>query len=338
MLTDDLLIANTPRGSKKQEGPKAREVETHEEHPETDSPEHEEETEHPDESEHEHNPESDDGHHEEEHEEDESNSPEEHDHDSVADDTTFSIRDGDKDVNVTLAELKKGYTRQADYTRKMQTLADERKTLTQDVATAQGEREKYRAGLAQVQQAIAQLQPQEPTPEQWQALQQYDPVAYLQQKEQWREHKDKMSAIQAEYQALTQRQNADQQRQLTAHMAAEGEKLAAAFPEWKDKAKAQAGKQAIRDYAYSLGYSPEEVDTTADHRIFVLAHKAMMYDRMVAKGKPQPQQPQNKTKVVRPGNAGQVPNTRRAAVTDARKTLRQTGKVQDAASLLEKLL
>jgi hypothetical protein len=63
-----------------------------------------------------------------------------------------------------------------------------------------------------------------------------------------------------------------------------------------------------------------------------------MYDKMVSKGKPVPNQPTSKTKVVRPGTAATAPNSRRAAVSDARKQLKASGKVGDAASLLEKLL
>jgi hypothetical protein len=335
LLTDDLTIDNTNKASRKQQ----RTETPHEEQPETDSQENEEVTEHSDESEDDHSNHESDGEHEtEDNEDDESNSPDEHDHDSVDDDTTFSIRDGDKDVKVTLAELKKGYARQSDYTRKSQALAEERKVIQNEAAQVRQEREQYRTGLATVKQVIAQSAPQEPTAEQWAALQAHDPVQWLQQKEQWREYKQLQQNIEAEHTELTKRQQAEYQKGLAQVMAQESEKLKAAFPEWKDKTKAANGQQAIRDYAYALGYSPEEVDTTTDHRIFVLAHKAMMYDKMVSKGKPVPNQPTSKTKVVRPGTAATAPNSRRAAVSDARKQLKASGKVGDAASLLEKLL
>ncbi|BDC37913.1 hypothetical protein [Paraburkholderia terrae] len=334
LLTDDLTIDNTPKASKKQH----REVEPHTEQPETDSTEHEEETEHSDEPESEHESADSDGQSEEGNEDDESNSPDEHDHDSVSDDTTFSIRDGDKDVTVTLAELKKGYARQSDYTRKMQALAEDRKALGGESAQSRQEREQYRNGLAQVQNLMKQLAPQEPTAEQWAALQAHDPLQWVQQREQWREYKEQLNAVAREHEALTQRQQAEYQQGLKALMASESEKLQAAFPEWKDKAKATAGRQAIFDYATALGYSPQEIETTTDHRIFVLAHKAMLYDKMVSKGKPQPTQSAAKTKVVRPGTAATAPNSKRSAVSDARKQFRSSGKVADAAALLEKLL
>ncbi|WP_155625835.1 hypothetical protein [Burkholderia vietnamiensis] len=333
LLTDDLQIGNTntPRKEEKSN------VETREGHPETDPNESEEETEHLDESEHDEDSDTDDGQPDESEGGDESNTEESDNHDLVSDDTTFSIRDGDKEVPVTLAELKKGYTRQSDYTRKLQALAEDRKTLGNEAQAAQSEREQYRQGLAQIAELYQQMTPQEPTQAQWDELQATDPQTWLVQRAQWQDHKDRMFQIANEYQALTQRQQADMQRRLAARMAEESERLSAAFPEWKDKGKAQAGKQAIREYANTLGYSDDEINSTTDHRIFVLAHKAMMYDRLAGKGKPVPNKPAS-TKIVRPGTAATAPNSKRSEVTDARKQLRKTGKVDDAARLFEKLL
>ncbi|HDR9253547.1 hypothetical protein [Burkholderia vietnamiensis] len=337
MLTDDLLIGNNQPEAKQDKRAVSQSAGQAETHPES----HDVENEHPDESDTEMDDGQGDGPTEENEGDDESNTPESENHDSVSDDTTFSIRDGDKEVNVTLAELKNGYQRQSDYTRKSQALAEERKAFQTEAQQAQAEREQYRNGLAQAMQIMQATQPQEPTADQWAELQATDPMQFLQLREQWREHKERMSAVANEYQALSQRQQAEMNKALQARMAEESEKLNAAFPEWTDKAKAQAGKAAIRDYAKDLGYSDDEINTTTDHRIFVLAHKAMMYDRMIAKGKPRPDaQPNqtNKTKVVRPGTAATAPNSKRSAVQDARKQLQRSGKVEDAARLLEKLL
>ncbi|MBU9259094.1 hypothetical protein KTD13_01870 [Burkholderia multivorans] len=335
MLTDDLTVGNTTQTGSKQN----RDVEPHAGHPDSDPEQHEEETEQ-DESTTDAESTSDDDHVEEAESDDESNGEAGDDHDSIPDDTTFTIRDGDKEVPVTLAELKKGYQRQSDYTKKLQALSEDRKAVMQEVQTAQAEREQYRTGLEQLSVVIQQLTPQEPTAEQWAELQAADPQQWLVLREQWREHKEQMDRVAAEYQALTQRQQAEMQRAIQARMAEEAEKLHAAFPEWKDQAKAQAGKQAIREYAHQYGYSDDEINSTTDHRIFVLAHKAMMYDRMMKKGAPRPDaQPQtSKTKIVRPGTAATAPNSKRSAVQDAKRQLRSSGKVQDAASLLEKLL
>ncbi|WP_176052591.1 hypothetical protein [Paraburkholderia caribensis] len=336
LLTDDLTIVNTPKASKNQEPSKVEPNvgQSHDANPES----HEEPTEQTDESETHYEDESGDGPTDEVESEEESNTPESEDHDSVSDDTTFSIHDGESDRSVTLAELKKGWLRQSDYTKKAQALAEDRKVLATAAQEAQQEREQYRNGLAQVAQLMQQLTPQEPTPEQWQMLQQNDPVGFLTQREQWREHKDQMARLANEYQALTQKQEQDHLKQLQGKFAEEGQKLMAAFPEWKDAAKADAGKKAIRDYASKLGYSDQEINATTDHRIFVLAHKALMYDTLVAKGQPRPTQDPTKTKVIRPGAAGQTPNSRKSAVHDARKQLARTGNVNDAASLLAKLL
>ena len=66
---------------------------------------------------------------------------------------TYTIKVDGKDVEVTLDELQAGYSRQADYTRKSQVLAEQRKKSEEELAATQQERQRY---ISQLEQFTAQ--------------------------------------------------------------------------------------------------------------------------------------------------------------------------------------
>lgn len=338
LLSDDFTIGG------KQDHGETRDPSNGKDKPPHEHREHEESDEHDDgqqPGDGEHDDEHDDhegGEHDDEH--DESDESDEQDGaEGLTDDTEVTVPAGDgKTEKVTLGELKKGYLRQADYTRKTQALATERQTIQREQAEAREERAKYQQGLEQVSVLIQQMTPQEPTQAQWDALYAQDPQEWQRQRELWRSWKEQQAALANEYAQVQQRQHVDFAKALQAKFAEEAEKLREAIPEWADPKTAKADKDAIKEYALSLGYTPEEIANTVDHRIFVIARKAMLYDKMMTTKKSlKPSAPPQTTKVVRPGTQATKPSNR-TAVTEARQRLAKTGNVRDAASLIEKLI
>ncbi|MEX3555342.1 MAG: hypothetical protein VB131_01505, partial [Burkholderia gladioli] len=238
----------------------------------------------------------------------------------------------------TFAELKSGYLRQSDYTRKTAALAAERQTVQQEQAQAREDRANYQQGVEQVSMLLKQLTPTEPTQEQWDALHAQDPQEWTRQREYWRSWKEQQAALANEQAQLAQRQQTDFAKTLQERFTDEARKLQDAIPEWRDSKLAKAEKDAIREYAYLMGFTPEDVNMTVDHRVFVMARKAMLYDKlMTTKATLKPGAPPQTTKVVRPGTQGTKP-VARTAVAEARQRLVKTGNVRDAAALLEKLI
>lgn len=81
---------------------------------------------------------------------------------------------------VTVAELKKGYLREADYTRKTQEVARDRGEMDSAVARLEQFDTNTRQRLTLAESVLSQILPPAPDP----SLIHSDPVAYLQQKEQ----------------------------------------------------------------------------------------------------------------------------------------------------------
>ena len=85
------------------------------------------------------------------------------------DDPVVTVKINGQDVDVKLSELKNGYQRQADYTRKTMEVAEQRKTAESEISKARQERQQYMQGLNQAT-ALLQAQLQESSKVDWQAL------------------------------------------------------------------------------------------------------------------------------------------------------------------------
>ena len=245
---------------------------------------------------------------------------------------TFTVKVDGKEVTVTLDELQKGYSRTQDYTRKTQQIAEVRKQVEAETQAVRAEREQYAQLLGALQ---AQLQSSEPQVD-LDRLYHEDPIEWVRQKEVMRERQEKLGAIQAEQQRLSQVAQYEQQRAMEAQLASQQEALLAALPEWKDPKKAKAEKALVIESAKAAGFTDEDLKSVYDHRLVLLLRKAAMYDQMVSKRQGIKPVVNNGPRPAKPGAAGRVSTTTEA--TRAKQRLAKTGRVDDAASAIELLL
>ena len=110
--------------------------------------------------------------------------------------TAYTVKIDGVEQEVTLDELRNGYSRQQDYTRKTQELAQKRKSF-----------EDQQAELAKKDAIYAQLLPQleaslngelENEPD-WAALYESDPIGYVREKDVWDEKRKKLDAEPIKY-------------------------------------------------------------------------------------------------------------------------------------------
>ena len=245
----------------------------------------------------------------------------------------FTVKVDGKEVDVTLEELQKGYSRTQDYTRKTQQIAEVRKQTEAELQEVRAEREQYAQLLgalqAQVQQAA---QPQVD----WDRLYQEDPIEWVRQRELARENQEKAAAIQSEQQRLAQLSQREQLQQREALLAQEQEALVAAIPEWKDAKKAQAEKAMLVQFGQKIGFTPDDLKNVVDHRAVVMLRKAALYDQMMSKRGQIKPVTNNGPRPAKPGAAGRVSSNTEAM--RAQQRLAKTGRVDDAADAIYKLL
>ena len=245
----------------------------------------------------------------------------------------FTVKVDGKEVEVTLDELQKGYSRTQDYTRKTQQLAEARKAAEAELQAIRAEREQYAQLLGALSEQVKTAA--EPKID-WDRLYQEDPIEYVRQREVMRENREKAAAIQAEQQRLAEIAQQEQMQQFQAVKAKESEALLEALPAWKDPAKAKAEKAMLVEFGQKMGFTPQELGNIFDHRVVLALRKAALYDQMQAKRQGIKPVTNNGPRPAKPGAAGRVSQMSDSARANQR--LAKTGRVQDAASAIELLL
>lgn len=240
------------------------------------------------------------------------------------------VRIDGQEVEVTLDEALKGYSRTSDYTRKTQELATQRKAQETEFQQVKGERQMYAQRLAQVQQLMLDLTPQEPD---WTKVQTETPEQFPGLWAQWSAHKDRLKALADERAAADAAVQRDQETERHTYLQREHESLVAALPEWKDAEKAKAAKAQMVGYVKNLGYSTEDIGRITDHRLIVLIDKAMKYDAAQAKKPAIIKKVEQKIKTATPGaRQDKAPDSKSQK---ARARLAKSGHVNDAAEAME---
>jgi hypothetical protein len=246
---------------------------------------------------------------------------------------TFTVKVDGQEVEVTQDELVNGYSRQQDYTRKTQELAQQRKTIEQQQAELAQRDAIYSQLLPKME---AQLKGELANEPDWNALYEDDPVGYVREKQLWDEKKEKLSAVAAEQQRLQQEALVKQQEQLKQYVEYGNQKLLEIIPEWQNPEVAAKEKLAISEYAVNtLGYTPEEIQQVYDYRALLGLRNAWLNSRTVEATKKKPTQ-KAPARVARPGTTNRPKTT--TPVKKAKQRLAKTGKTSDAAKVFEQLI
>ena len=248
---------------------------------------------------------------------------------------TFTVKIDGKEEAVPLDELLKGYQRTADYTRKTQALAEQRKAAEAELNAVREERATYSQLLTALQQ---QLQQQQESPVDMERLYREDPIEWVRQTELARQRSEKLAASQAELQRLNTLQQQEVQRAMQARLKEEASLLVSAIPEWRDEKTAKAEKSALIEFGVKEGFTPDDLKGVVDHRVVKVLRKAMMFDQIMSKQQSiKPNVVAPKAKTVAPGNP-QAAKVQVNEITRARQRLAKTGSVKDAAKLFEQFL
>ena len=245
----------------------------------------------------------------------------------------FSVKVDGKEVEVTLDELQKGYSRTQDYTRKTQQIAEVRKQTEAELQAVRAEREQYAQLLGALEAQVQQVS--QPNID-WDRLYQEDPIEWVRQREVMRENQEKAAAIQSEQQRLSQLSQQEQAQFMQQKLQHEQEALLAAIPDWKDAKKAQAEKALLVEFGQKIGFTPEELKSVVDHRAVLMLRKAALYDQMMSKRGNIKPVTNNGPRPAKPGAAGRVSNTTEAV--RAQQRVAKTGRVDDAANAIFQLL
>lgn len=247
--------------------------------------------------------------------------------------TRYSVKVDGEEYEVSLDELRNGYQRQADYTRKSQSLAEQRKAYEANLNAVQQEREKYANVLAQIgQQQSIELQKYANID--WNSLKESDPMQYMEKKLEYQEAREKQAQIAAERQRVLQKNRAEFQNIVTQKIQDEMKLLSKALPDFV--APSSTLKNDLRNYAIGLGFTEQDIDSITDHRVILVLHKAMKQDRAAQ------QAPEKKVKTVPKVVKAGVPESKegksRRDLQQRREQLAKTGNMRDATRVFMDIL
>ena len=248
----------------------------------------------------------------------------------------YRVKANGEELEVSLDELLNGYSRTADYQKKTQFLAEQRKAVEAERVKID-EAAKTRDTYAQRLQVIEQLLSQADSGENLQELKETDPIAYAIKVAERSERDKQLQAVQAERQRVSQEQQTLQGQRLHQHIQAEQEKLKSAIPEFKDEAKAEVIRRDIRSYAKSIGFSDQELSQVYDSRAVQTLYKAMQYEKLVAGKAGATKKVASAPKTLKPGTSNPQSSEQEAKKKDFAQ-LRKTGNKRDAARLFERFL
>lgn len=235
-----------------------------------------------------------------------------------SDDATITI-DGQK---FTIAELKKGYFREADYTRQKQRVSQKEQQL-----------EALSARVNKSVEAIADFLvkqiPEAPDP----ALAMTNPGEFVQKEAIHKAAVAQVNALLSQVGDVSEVAETLTEQQRTERLSEEFAKLSEAFP----TVATEEGRKKFFDDAASaakeLGYSEDEIKAVVDHRMFKLAHYAMLglraeQAKAKAKKKVQDAPPVAPPKRQKSANASRAAKNR-----EAMKRLSKTGSIADAMAI-----
>lgn len=242
--------------------------------------------------------------------------------------TLIPVKIDGKTEKVTLDELKAGYSRQADYTRKTMEHAENVKAFETDKTSTLAERERYKAVVEYWEKQISQPLYD---PAETEALRSIDPAEWAARNAEERDRQAQAQALKDELLGLSKKADHETVEAKKAAISQAEKALLDAVPEWKaDPKKYQAGLKSVFDYAETVGFTRGDVLANPDHRTLLVLKDAAAYRAIVSK-KPDTVAKVGAVKVAQPGSPAAIP-TKRTAATRAQATLAKSGSVQDAAA------
>ena len=241
-------------------------------------------------------------------------------------DSTYKVKVAGQELDVTLEELKNGYSRDADYRRKTEELSYDKK---QFMSESEKQRQNYSSKLNEANQLLSVAQQQlqtEINSADLEKLYEEDPTEAARIEHRLRRKQEKLN------QAMEKTQS-EQRKQFEGFLSDQKKQLASKMPEFSDPAKASQLASSMKTTLNNYGFNDQEISQVYDHRIVMLVNDAMKYRKM------QNSKPNLAKKITKPGrvfSSGVKKDKAEINLTKRREKLsrlKKTGNIKDATSI-----
>lgn len=245
--------------------------------------------------------------------------------------STYKVKVAGQELDVTLDELKSGYSRDADYRRKTEELSIQRQQFQSE---AEKQRQDYSNKLNELNQLMSLAQNQlnaEMNSVDLERLYEEDPTEAL-------KIERKLKQKQEKFAEAVNKTRSEQQKQLEEIMKVQQKELTTKLPEFSDPEKSSQLKSQMRSYLNSFGFQDQEISQIYDHRIVMLVNDAMKYRNM------QKLKPNLASKIAKPGKVltSGMKKDKSDVAFEKRKEklnrLRKSGHIKDATNVFLDIL
>jgi hypothetical protein len=246
----------------------------------------------------------------------------------------YTVKVDGEEYEVTLDELRNGYQRQSDYTRKSQSVAEMRKAYEANVQAVQQEREQYSQVLANAEN-FQNLELKKFEEIDWVSLKEDDPTEYIDKRMDFQDAKEKVARTQQERQNAYNRTQQEVQQNIQQTLQEEGKKLIQVLPEYADPSSTL--KSDLREFALGMGFTEQDINAIADHKVVLVLHKAYLQDK-ASSSKTTKVAKKGTSRVMKSGNPVTKGQRSTREMKAKRDQLRKSGTTRDAVNAFMDLI
>jgi len=242
----------------------------------------------------------------------------------------YTVKVNGQEAQVTLDDLKQGYSGQKYVQQGMQDVAAKRKEAEDVYASLINDRQQLDALYQSIQQEGIASPPTKPNKELFEA----DPIGYMQENLNYEEKKAEYDNKMAQLQQASQQNSVAQENAKKAYLQEQMQILQREIPEFANEQKATKLKdQLVNTGKTQYGYSSEEISQITDHRAIRVLHDAMMYQSILAGKSKAKVKTKSAKPVLKPG-AKKVATSSAKIRSRQKAKLRETGSIDDAIGLI----
>ena len=239
----------------------------------------------------------------------------------------YAVKVDGAEVEVSLEDLKQGYSGQQYVQKGMQDASAQKKEAEAVYAALTNERQQLAELYQSIQQGNITAPPEKPTKEMFDA----DPIGYMKQNLDYEEQKGAYDMQMMQLQQVSQQSSEAEANAKQAYLKEQMQILQREIPDFADSKRATALKENLVKYGTThYGYTTEEISQITDHKAIKVLHDAVRYQEII-KGK---SQAKTKTKSAKPMLK---PGAKKMATPTAKVRSRQQAKLKDSGSIEDAL-
>ncbi len=244
----------------------------------------------------------------------------------------FEVTVDGRPEQVTLDEALAGYIKEATFKQRLNKVHEARQAVEAQANEVSQWRGLYAQRLQALDRELAELTPAEPD---WDKEFAANPNGARAQQKAFQAIYAKRQQIAQEQQRVAEETRVANDKQIQSYAVQQfGEFVQEA--NYRDEKALQSELSVIRSYLRKEGFNEAEAATVYDKRMLHVARKAALYDQMMS-SKPKPVRP-GQGRALIPGAAKPIGNAARRHIDDAQQRLAKTGRLEDAASVMARLI